>query len=53
MDPKKLVIVVVVALLLFLLITQPADSAAKVHTILGWLQSWAESIVTFVQNLFA
>ena len=45
--------VLAVALVLFLLITQPNESAEAVRTALGWLQSGAESIITFVRSLFA
>jgi hypothetical protein len=50
---KKVVTLAAVALVLFLLITQPNESAQAVRTALGWLQSGAESIITFVRSLFA
>lgn len=50
---KKVVTLAAVALVLFLLITQPNESAEAVRTALGWLQSGAESIITFVRSLFA
>jgi hypothetical protein len=43
----------VVALVLFFLITQPVQSAAAVHNVLGWLQTGAGAIVTFVKALFS
>jgi hypothetical protein len=50
---KKVVTLAAVALVLFLLITQPEESAGAVKTGLGWLESGAESIITFVRSLFA
>lgn len=50
---KKVVIVAVVALVLFFLITRPTQSADVVHSVLGWLRSGAEAIVTFVRALFS
>ncbi|KOX15598.1 hypothetical protein ADK67_41495 [Saccharothrix sp. NRRL B-16348] len=50
---KKVVTLAAVALVLFLLITQPNESAEAVRTAVGWLQSGAESIITFVRSLFA
>lgn len=53
MNVKKVVTLAAVALVLFLLITQPNESAEAVRTALGWLQSGAESLITFVRSLFA
>ena len=53
MNLKKVLVLASVALVLFLLITQPNESAGAVKTALGWLQSGAESIITFVRSLFA
>jgi hypothetical protein len=52
-NAKKLITVVVVVFLLFFLITQPNESAAVVHNVLNWLKDGAQSIITFVKNLFA
>jgi len=51
-DVKKLAIVAGSALLLFFVITQPDSSASLVHSILGMLRDGAESIITFVSNVF-
>lgn len=52
-NTKKLIVLLVVAFLLFYLISQPTQSAATVHNILGWLKTGAEAIITFVKNVFA
>jgi uncharacterized membrane protein len=52
-NAKKLIVLVVVAFVLFFLITQPSESANVVDTVLNWLKTAAESIITFVRNLFA
>jgi hypothetical protein len=52
-NAKKLVSLAVVALLVFYLITQPTQSAGAVHTVLAWLRSGADAIITFVKSLFA
>ena len=49
---KKVLVLAAVALVLFLLITQPNESAEAVRTAVGWLQSGAESIITFIRSLF-
>jgi uncharacterized membrane protein len=50
---KKFLLVAVVALILFWLVTRPTQSAEVVHTSLGGLRDGADSIVTFVHNLFS
>lgn len=50
---KKVLIVGVVALVLFFLISEPTQSAAFVHRVLGWLKDGAEAIVTFFRTLFS
>lgn len=50
---KKFFLVVIVLLVLFYLITRPSESAEVVHTSLGGLRDGADSIVTFVGNLFS
>jgi cell shape-determining protein MreC len=52
-NAKKVILLAVVALLVFYLITQPTQSASAVHTVLGWLRSGADAIITFVKSLFA
>lgn len=52
MDAKKLAILAVAVLLLFFVITQPGTSAQMVHSILAMLQDAAESLITFMSNLF-
>jgi hypothetical protein len=49
---KKCLLVAVVALIMFWLITRPTQSADVVHSSLGGLRDGADSIVTFVHNLF-
>lgn len=50
---KKTLLVAGVALVLFWLITRPTQSADVVHSSLGGLRDGADSIVTFVHNLFS
>jgi hypothetical protein len=50
---KKCCLVVIVLLVLFYLITRPSESADVVHTSLGGLRDGADSLVTFVGNLFS
>lgn len=50
---KKCLLVVLVLLVLFYLITRPSESADVVHTSLGGLRDGADSLVTFVGNLFS
>jgi len=52
MTAKKIVKLAVVALLLFYVVTQPAEAAEGVRTLLGWLEEGAEGIIAFVENLF-
>jgi hypothetical protein len=52
-NAKKLITLLVVAFVLFFLISQPHDSATAVDNVLNWLKDGAESIVTFVKDLFA
>ncbi|WP_170161350.1 hypothetical protein [Amycolatopsis palatopharyngis] len=49
---KKVLTIAVVALLLFFLISQPTQSAALVQSLLGGLRDAADSLLTFVQNVF-
>jgi hypothetical protein len=52
-NAKKLITLVAVVFVLFFLITQPGESANVVHNVLNWLRDGAQSIITFVKNLFA
>lgn len=52
-NAKKLITLAAVAFVLFFLISQPQESATAVTNVLNWLKSGAESIVTFVKDLFA
>jgi hypothetical protein len=52
-DAKKIMIFAGVALVLFYVITQPANAANAVQSLLGWLEDGAEAIITFMRNLFA
>ncbi|AOS61775.1 hypothetical protein [Actinoalloteichus hymeniacidonis] len=52
MNLKKILMFAGIALLLFFLISRPDESANMVLGILATLQGAAESIITFVQNLF-
>ncbi|MCP2168799.1 hypothetical protein [Goodfellowiella coeruleoviolacea] len=49
---KKILTWAGIALLLYFLIAQPNASAGLVTNILTTLQSAAEALITFVQNLF-
>lgn len=52
MNTKKIVLVIGVALLLFYIVTQPAQSANIVNTVLGALKDAAQALIEFVQSLF-
>lgn len=52
MDAKKLAVLAVAVLLLFFVISQPDASANMIHNILGMLQDAAESLISFMSNLF-
>jgi len=52
-NAKKLITLAAVAFVLFFLISQPQESATAVTNVLNWLKSGAESIITFVKDLFA
>ncbi|HYG83550.1 MAG TPA: hypothetical protein VD907_01590 [Verrucomicrobiae bacterium] len=53
MNIKKVLKWTAIGFGLFMLITQPEESAAAVGTVLSWLRLGAESIITFVGELFA
>ncbi|MBA0127982.1 hypothetical protein H0B56_20755 [Haloechinothrix sp. YIM 98757] len=49
---KKPLIIVGGLLVLFFVMSQPGGAAGMVHSILGMLQSAAESLITFVSTVF-
>jgi hypothetical protein len=51
-DVKKVLILAGAALVVFFLVTQPAQSADLVKSILGTLQDAAEALITFVRSVF-
>ncbi len=51
MNAKKIAAVTGILLVLFFVISQPGQSAAMVHNILGMLQDAAESLIAFVSNV--
>lgn len=53
MDPKKTAIVVAVALVVFYVIAEPQGAAGLVGSIVGFLRSAAESVITFVSSVFS
>lgn len=52
MNAKKLAGLVGIALVLFFVIAQPNQAAGLVGNIVGFLRSSAESVVSFVSNVF-
>ena len=52
MNLKKILMWALVAFLLFFLISKPTQASGVVNGILGDLSSAAESVITFMQNLF-
>ena len=51
-NAKKIAGLVGIALVLFFVIAQPASAANLVGTIVDWLRSSAEAVITFVSNVF-
>jgi hypothetical protein len=51
-NAKKLAGLVGIALVLFFVIAQPGQAAGLVGNIVGFLRSSAESVITFVSNVF-
>ncbi|QWF81816.1 hypothetical protein [Amycolatopsis sp. CA-230715] len=49
----KVIGILAVVLILFFVIVHPGQSAGLVNNIIEWLRSAAESIISFVQKLFA
>lgn len=52
MNAKKIAGLVGIALVLFFVIAQPASAANLVGTIVDWLRTSAEAVITFVSNVF-
>ena len=52
MNVKKILIWAVVAFLLYFLFAAPTQASAVVNGLLHNLQSAAEAVITFMQNLF-
>ena len=53
MNAKKIAMLAGVALVLFYVIAQPEGAAGLVGSIVGFLRSAAESVITFVQGVFS
>jgi hypothetical protein len=52
-NAKKLAGIAVVALILFFVIAQPGNAATLVNNIITFLRDSAESVITFVRNVFS
>lgn len=52
MNIKKILIWAGVAFLLFFLFNAPTEASSMVHGILNSLSGAAQSVITFMQNLF-
>ena len=52
-NAKKIAGLVGIALVLFFVIAQPGNAAHMVGTIVDWLRSSAEAVITFVSNVFS
>jgi len=52
-NAKKLLTFAGIALVLFFVITQPGQAAGLVGNIIGFLRDSAESVITFVSNVFS
>ncbi|RZQ62650.1 hypothetical protein [Amycolatopsis suaedae] len=52
-NAKKLILLAVVALVLFFVIAQPGNAAGLVNNVIGFLRDAAESVITFVSNVFS
>lgn len=53
MNVKKLLAFAGIALVLFFVIAQPGQAAGLVGNIIGFLRDSAESVITFVSNVFS
>ncbi len=53
MNAKKLLGFAGIALVLFFVIAQPGQAAGLVGNIIGFLRDSAESVITFVSNVFS
>jgi len=52
-NAKKLLTFAGIALVLFFVIAQPGQAAGLVGNIIGFLRDSAESVITFVSNVFS
>ncbi|GAA3540849.1 hypothetical protein GCM10022222_25590 [Amycolatopsis ultiminotia] len=52
-NAKKLAGLVGIALVLFFVIAQPGQAAGLVGNVVDFLRSSAESVITFVSNVFS
>lgn len=52
MKAKKLLTIGGIALVIFFVISQPGNSAGLVNNIVVFLRDAAESVITFVSNVF-
>ncbi len=53
MNVKKIATFAGIALVLFFVIAQPGSAAGLVGNIVGFLRDAAESVITFVSNVFS
>ncbi|WP_162835886.1 hypothetical protein [Amycolatopsis orientalis] len=53
MNAKKLLTFAGIALVLFFVIAKPGEAAGLVGNIIGFLRDSAESVITFVSNVFS
>jgi hypothetical protein len=51
-NAKKLAGLAGIALVIFFVISQPGNSAGLVTSIITWLRTSAESVITFVSSVF-
>lgn len=52
MDAKKVLLIVGVALIAFYVITQPAQGAAAITSVLGWLRDGVMALIDLVRPAF-
>ncbi|MFC4082348.1 hypothetical protein [Amycolatopsis samaneae] len=52
MNLKKILTLAAIALVLFFVIAQPGHAAGLVSNAIDFLRSSAESVITFVSNIF-
>jgi hypothetical protein len=51
-NAKKIAGLVGIALVIFFVISQPGNSAGLVTSIIHWLRTSAEAVITFVSSIF-